>query len=244
MLNGGEVAVLAITEAVVRLLPGFMGNTDSLVEESHAVSDSGARLLEYPVYTKPASWRGREVPSVLLSGNHAAIAAWRHEQRVRRTAERRPDLLAPSAVPDLPDLRPATPADAGEILTLQRACWVAEQQANPDVEIHALRESLAEVQHWLGEWTVLVAHRGGRLVGAARARLTEEGLWDVGRLMVAPDLQGQGRAAGCWSRSRRRRPRTSRASSCSPVRARPTTCGGTSGPATGRPEARHPASYG
>ncbi len=88
VLNGGEVAVLAIVEAVARLLPGVIGNAESLVEESH---EDG--LLEYPVYTKPASWRGLEVPEVLLSGNHAAIAAWRHAQRVQRTATRRPDLL-------------------------------------------------------------------------------------------------------------------------------------------------------
>src|SRR6478735_3485342 len=62
VLNGGEVAALAITEAVVRLIPGFMGNAESLVEESHSLSDSGVSLLEYPVYTKPSSWRDREVP--------------------------------------------------------------------------------------------------------------------------------------------------------------------------------------
>ena len=89
VLNGGEVAALAIIESVVRLIPGFMGNPASLVEESHG--EDG--LLEYPVYTKPSSWRGRDVPDVLLSGNHAAIAAWRHEQAVERTRERRPDLL-------------------------------------------------------------------------------------------------------------------------------------------------------
>ncbi len=88
VLNGGEVAVLAIVEAVARLLPGVIGNAESLVEESH---EDG--LLEYPVYTKPASWRGLDVPEVLLSGNHGAIAAWRHAQRVERTATRRPDLL-------------------------------------------------------------------------------------------------------------------------------------------------------
>lgn len=90
VLNGGEVAALAMIEAVVRLIPGFMGNPDSLVEESHG--NDG--LLEYPVYTKPASWRGRDVPDVLRSGNHAAIAAWRHEQAVERTRQRRPDLLS------------------------------------------------------------------------------------------------------------------------------------------------------
>jgi tRNA (guanine37-N1)-methyltransferase len=89
VLNGGEVAVLAMVEAVARLLPGVLGNEESLVEESH---EDG--LLEYPVYTKPAVWRGHEVPEVLLSGHHGAIAAWRQEERVRRTAERRPDLLA------------------------------------------------------------------------------------------------------------------------------------------------------
>ena len=93
VLNGGEVAVTAIVEAVGRLLPGVIGNTESLAEESH---ENG--LLEYPSYTKPATWRGLDVPPVLLSGNHGAIAAWRHEQQLERTRRVRPDLLA-----DLPD---------------------------------------------------------------------------------------------------------------------------------------------
>jgi tRNA (guanine37-N1)-methyltransferase len=90
VLNGGEVAALAMIEATVRLVPGFMGNPQSLAEESHG--DDG--LLEYPVYTKPASWRGHDVPEVLLSGNHGAIAGWRREQSLARTRDRRPDLLA------------------------------------------------------------------------------------------------------------------------------------------------------
>jgi tRNA (guanine37-N1)-methyltransferase len=89
VLNGGEVAALAIIEAVVRLIPGFMGNPESLAEESHGADG----LLEYPVYTKPASWRGLDVPDVLLSGDHARIAAWRREQSEQRTQERRPELL-------------------------------------------------------------------------------------------------------------------------------------------------------
>ncbi|MCZ9880947.1 tRNA (guanosine(37)-N1)-methyltransferase TrmD [Arthrobacter sp. B2a2-09] len=89
VLNGGEVAVLAMVEAIGRLLPGVVGNPESLVEESH--SDG---LLEYPVYTKPSSWRDRDVPAVLLSGNHGKIAQWRRHEQFRRTAERRPDLLA------------------------------------------------------------------------------------------------------------------------------------------------------
>jgi tRNA (guanine37-N1)-methyltransferase len=186
VLNGGEVAALAITEAVVRLLPGFMGNPASLTEESH---EDG--LLEYPVYTKPASWRGRDVPPVLLSGDHAAIAAWRHDQAVRRTAERRPDLAHPATVLDDVEVRLVRPSDAGELLTLQRACWVQEQQANPDVEIDALTESLDDVRAWIAEGTTLVARSAGRLVGAVRGRL-HGSAWDVGRLMVAPDLHGRG----------------------------------------------------
>jgi len=91
VLNGGEVATLAMIEAVGRLIPGMVGNPESLVEESH---EDG--LLEYPSYTKPAQWRDLEVPPVLLSGNHAAIASWRHEQQVERTKRVRPDLLAGS----------------------------------------------------------------------------------------------------------------------------------------------------
>jgi len=88
VLNGGEVAVMAMIEAIGRLIPGVVGNPESLVEESH---EDG--LLEYPSYTKPALWRDREVPPILLSGNHGAIAAWRRDQQLERTRARRPDLL-------------------------------------------------------------------------------------------------------------------------------------------------------
>jgi tRNA (guanine37-N1)-methyltransferase len=93
VLNGGEVAALAMIEAIGRLVPGVVGNPESLVEESH--SDG---LLEYPVYTKPASWRGHEVPEILLSGDHGKVAAWRHAQQLERTRDRRPDLLPASEV--------------------------------------------------------------------------------------------------------------------------------------------------
>jgi len=89
VLFGGEVAVLVIMEALVRLLPGVLGNADSLTEESHA-----AGLLEAPVYTKPAVWRDREVPEVLRSGDHGKIARWRRTQSLLRTALRRPDMWA------------------------------------------------------------------------------------------------------------------------------------------------------
>ncbi|PWN01763.1 tRNA (guanosine(37)-N1)-methyltransferase TrmD [Nocardioides silvaticus] len=192
VLNGGEVAALAITEAVVRLLPGFMGNAESLTEESHTAGSGG--LLEYPVYTKPPVWEGREVPEVLRSGDHGAIARWRRDQARRRTAERRPDLLAPSALDDGTPITKATPGDAGELLTLQRACWTQEAQVNPGVAIPALEESLDDVRAWLAEWDTYVVRRAGRMVGAVRGRLDPEHptAWDIGRVMVAPDLQGSG----------------------------------------------------
>ncbi len=186
VLNGGEVAALAISEAVVRLLPGFMGNAASLAEESHT-----GGLLEYPVYTKPPVWAGREVPEVLRSGDHGAIARWRHEQARRRTAVRRPDLLALSALDDGSPVVRAVPADAPELLTLQRACWVQEALANPGAHIPALHESLEDVRQWMDEWDTYVVRRGGRLVAAVRARL-DGAAWDIGRIMVAPDLQGEG----------------------------------------------------
>lgn len=89
VLAGGDAAVVVMIEAVTRLLPGFMGNADSPVEESFE-----AGLLEAPAYTRPAVWRGLDVPPVLLSGDHAAVARWRAEEARRRTAQQRPDLLA------------------------------------------------------------------------------------------------------------------------------------------------------
>jgi tRNA (guanine37-N1)-methyltransferase len=98
VLGGGEAAALVVLEAVVRLLPGVLGNAESLVDESHV-----AGLLEGPAYTKPPTWRDLDVPPVLMSGNHAAIARWRRDQGLARTADRRPDLLAliePDALSD------------------------------------------------------------------------------------------------------------------------------------------------
>jgi tRNA (guanine37-N1)-methyltransferase len=92
VLSGGEVAAMVVIEAVVRLLPGVIGNPESLIEESYGADNEG--LLEGPVYTKPSSWRGLDVPEVLLSGHHEKIAAWRREQAVERTQARRPDLLS------------------------------------------------------------------------------------------------------------------------------------------------------
>jgi tRNA (guanine37-N1)-methyltransferase len=94
VLSGGEVAAMVVIEAVVRLLPGVIGNPESLIEESHGAENEG--LLEGPLYTKPPSWRGLDVPDVLLSGHHERIAAWRREQALARTRLRRPDLLPES----------------------------------------------------------------------------------------------------------------------------------------------------
>jgi tRNA (guanine37-N1)-methyltransferase len=88
VLAGGEVAALVVVEAVVRLLPGVLGNAESAADDSFA-----AGLLEAPAYTRPPVWEGRAVPDVLRSGDHAAVARWRAEQSLARTRERRPDLL-------------------------------------------------------------------------------------------------------------------------------------------------------
>ena len=92
VLAGGEVAAMVMIEAVTRLVPGVLGNPESLTEESHG--DNGPGLLEYPVYTKPRDWNGRTVPDVLLSGDHGAVARWRRDQSLLRTSQRRPELLA------------------------------------------------------------------------------------------------------------------------------------------------------
>jgi tRNA (guanine37-N1)-methyltransferase len=182
VLNGGEVAALVMIEAVARLIPGFLGNPESLAEESH---DEG--LLEYPVFTKPATWRGLDVPPVLLSGDHAAVARWRNDQARHRTAERRPDLAHPALAVSIEELdglvRPTAPADLGEFLTLQWACFPPELHEPLDI----LRRDVLE------EDTSFVLRVGGRLVGTVSCRLLADGTdWQPRLLMVAPDLRGRG----------------------------------------------------
>jgi tRNA (guanine37-N1)-methyltransferase len=92
VLAGGEAAVLVVTEAVARLLPGVLGNAESHRDDSFAPG-AMANLLEGPVYTKPPAWRGREIPDVLVSGHHGKIARWRRDEALRRTAANRPDLI-------------------------------------------------------------------------------------------------------------------------------------------------------
>ena len=126
VLNGGEVAVLAMVEAVTRLIPGVIGNPESLAEESHT-----GGLLEYPVYTKPAQWRERTVPDTLLSGHHGRIARWRRDQQLVRTARRRPDMvlaLDPAAL-DRADL--AVLAEEG--FTVAGGQWQRSERTTPQV---------------------------------------------------------------------------------------------------------------
>jgi len=114
VLAGGEAAALVVVEAVARLLPGVLGNAESVADDSFA-QGSMAVLLEGPVFTKPASWLGREVPPVLLSGDHGAIARWRRDQALRRTAGVRPDLVTAL------DPRACDPADRA---VLESLGWV------------------------------------------------------------------------------------------------------------------------
>jgi tRNA (guanine37-N1)-methyltransferase len=198
VLNGGEVAVLVMVEAVARLLPGVIGNPESLAEESH----SGDGLLEYPVYTKPPSWRGYDVPEVLLSGNHGLIADWRHDESVRRTAERRPDLLAAwgDLVAQKEDaasavrLLPATAADAGEIHVLQLAAFLSEAQLYDDYTIPPLTDDPAATAARLERGIVLKAVAGTRIVGSIHL-VVDDSVGQIERLMVAPDWHGRGLGA-------------------------------------------------
>ncbi len=100
VLAGGEVAVMVMIEAIARLVPGVLGNAESVTDDSFAPGAMES-LLEGPVYTKPPVWRDRPVPDVLLSGNHGAIARWRRDEALRRTARHRPELLARLAPEDL-----------------------------------------------------------------------------------------------------------------------------------------------
>lgn len=109
VLAGGEAAVVVIVEAVCRLLPGVLGNERSVSDDSFGGGGGAMRgLLEGPVYTRPREWRGHEVPAVLLSGDHAAIARWQRDEALRRTAARRPDLIRRLAAADSLDARDRT----------------------------------------------------------------------------------------------------------------------------------------
>jgi tRNA (guanine37-N1)-methyltransferase len=175
-----------VENAASRMRVDELGNPESLTEESHAADHAG--LLEGPSYTKPPSWRGLSVPEVLLSGHHERIAAWRRDQAIARTRQRRPELLPSSELV----IEPAKPDDAGELWTLQLAAYLSEGQINSSLSIPPLTQTLDEMRDSLSTGTVLVARRGHRLVGSVRGEPHHDHVWYVGRLMVAPDLWGQG----------------------------------------------------
>jgi tRNA (guanine37-N1)-methyltransferase len=132
VMTGGEVAAMAVIESTVRLLPGVLGNADSTREESHSLDAGG--LLEYPQYTRPLSFRGHEVPEVLRSGNHAAIAAWRHQRSRELTAARRPELLAAYdlAHPPPPPKRPRRKKKPAAGASTEPAAAPADPREVPD----------------------------------------------------------------------------------------------------------------
>ncbi len=201
VLNGGEVAALVVIESLARLLPGVIGNPESLREESHGAGG----LLEYPVYTKPVSWRGLEVPGVLRSGDHERIRTWRRSQAVRRTVQRRPDLLDDDVV-----VRPARAADIGELaevaaLTFPLACpphtTAADVQGFIDdnlSELH-LRRYLKDRAR-----TVLVAQVADAIVGYAmvvsgepadgdvQAAITTRPTVELSKIYVLPEHHRRG----------------------------------------------------
>ena len=129
---------------------------------------------------------------VLFSGHHGRIAAWRRDRAVELTRQRRPDLLPHQSGAGELVIVPAVAADAGELLTLQRAAYVVEGRLHDSFDFPPLTDDLAAVEQLIADTTCLVARRDGRMVGSVFGRTQDDGSWFVGRLMVAPDLQGGG----------------------------------------------------
>ncbi|MDX5318257.1 MAG: tRNA (guanosine(37)-N1)-methyltransferase TrmD [Actinomycetes bacterium] len=139
VLNGGEAAALVLVEAVARLLPGVVGNPESLAEESHGA----AGLLEYPVYTRPPLWRGLAVPDILLSGHHARIARWRRDRALERTAARRPDMVAALTAGQL---------ERGDREVLARLGWAATAAGPRPLTVrHATGDDVAHLAELAAE---------------------------------------------------------------------------------------------
>jgi tRNA (guanine37-N1)-methyltransferase len=103
VLNGGEVAAMVVVDAAIRMIPGVLGDEASSWEDSFS---RGNRILEFPQYTRPREFRGLQVPDVLLSGDHGRIAQWRQEESLKRTSQRRSDLLGSGSPPEVPGLEP------------------------------------------------------------------------------------------------------------------------------------------
>lgn len=133
VLNGGEIAAVALIEAVSRLVPGMVGNPESLVEESHGA----AGLLEYPVFTRPLTFRGLSAPQVLTSGNHGAVTRWRKDRALERTAQRRPDMLMHLSTHTL---------DKKDRATLAQLGYLVGKQHNGEAESQLTRVLLRQAQ--------------------------------------------------------------------------------------------------
>ncbi len=185
------------------------------------------------IYTKPREWNGREVPPILLSGNHAAIAAWRHEQRLARTAARRPDLLHASHGDGEVEIAAATPGDVPELNVLFKACWVQEALA----QRHARHPGADREPRARCGRASTRRRRGSRARAAASsARCAPRGTTTTGSSAASASCRtcGAGDSADACSSTPSRPHRTAYARSrSSPGRAAPTTCGCTGGPATG-----------
>jgi tRNA (guanine37-N1)-methyltransferase len=123
VLSGGEIPAMLVIDAVVRLLPGALGHGDSAAQDSFSITDrDGHPLLDCPHYTRPREWRGMTVPEPLLSGDHGAIAAWRLEQSISRTRDRRPDLLH-----ERPLDRDGSKSQASDGLPQRAACCMGQR---------------------------------------------------------------------------------------------------------------------
>lgn len=142
VLNGGEVAAIALVEGVGRLLDGVVGNPESLVEESH----SSEGLLEYPVYTTPREWRGHRTPEVLFSGDHARIARWRRDAALRKTATRRPDML--QAVIERHQLSDSTILDSNDRAVLAAEGVLVQGDQRAQVRYRRVERNGADEQQW------------------------------------------------------------------------------------------------
>lgn len=191
VLSGGELPAMVLIDAVVRLQPGALGHAESAHYESFSPGTGG--LLDYPHYTRPREWQGREVPEVLLSGDHAKIEAWRNAQARQRTAERRPDLLGltPTEAGPLPTavIREAGKPDADALDRLYTAAFPTDAEAKLVRLLHRRREAFVS----------LVAEVGGQVVAHAALSPVEladqpalRGLAGLGPVAVDPIWQGRG----------------------------------------------------
>lgn len=206
VLNGGEVAALVVIEALARLLPGVIGNPESLVEESHGTGG----LLEYPVYTRPQYWRGLEVPQVLRSGDHDRVRRWRRARAVQRTAQRRPDLLRTHGQVQV---RPARAADLDELAdvaarTFPLACPPHSEAQDMAAFIEA-NLSRARLHAYLRDSarSLLLADVAGAIVGYAliiydeprdadvQAVVTQRPCAELSKLYVLPEHHAAGISA-------------------------------------------------